>query len=99
MRLNSGPEVWRAQGDSLRTSYDEDHDILHLAKADFRSAEDEEVEDGVFLGFDEDGTEPKSATIFRFRARESPELHSLAARLSEVLHIGPDAIERAFCSP
>ena len=95
---NHGPLVWESEPEALRSSYDQGHDVFHLTLVDFKSSEDEEVEDGVFFGFDEDGDQPAAAMIFRFHARSAPELRGIAARIAEAMHVTINAVERAFSS-
>jgi hypothetical protein len=83
-------------GSTLRSSYDEANDILYLGVDDTKSAEDEEIEDGVYLGYPEGAERPGAAMVFGVRKRGPDQRGHVIEILANALRIKREQVRDAF---
>jgi hypothetical protein len=85
-----------AAGSVLRSSYDDGSDILYLGIDDAQSAEDEEIEDGVYLGYPEGMDSPCTAMVFGIRKRTPEQRNHVIERLANALRLRQQQVREAF---
>lgn len=83
-------------GPVLRSSYDEGNDILYLGVDGAKSAEDEEIEDGVYLGYSEGAERPRAAMVFGVRKRSPDQRGHVIEILANALRIRQEQLRDAF---
>jgi uncharacterized protein YuzE len=81
---------------NLRSSYDDGNDILYLSLGDTKSAEDEEIENGVYVGYPEGSDRPYAAMVFGIRKWGAEQRQNVIQRLAHMLRIRQNQIREAF---
>jgi hypothetical protein len=83
-------------GPTLRSSYDDSNDILYLGVDDAKSVEDEEIEDGVYVGYPEGADRPRAAVVFGIRERNSVQRDHVIELLANALRIRQSQVRQEF---
>ena len=81
---------------TLRSSYDDSSDILYLSIDGARSAEDEEIEEGVYVGYPEGADSPCAAMVFGLRRRTLEQRDHVIEVLANALRIRQQQVQKAF---
>jgi hypothetical protein len=85
-----------APASTLRSSYDDGNDILYLSIGEAKSAEDEEIEDGVYVGYPEGADRPQAAMVFGVRKWRTEQRQRVIQRLANALRIRQTQVREAF---
>jgi hypothetical protein len=81
---------------SLRSSYDGENDILYLGVDDAKSAEDEEIEEGVYVGYAEGADRPRAAMVFGIRKRNKTQRDHVIEVLANALRVRQSLVQEEF---
>ena len=80
----------------LRSSYDGEHDVIYLGVDDAKSAEDEEIEDGVYVGFPEGVDRPCAAMVLGVRKRTQAQRDHLIEVIANALRVQESQVREQF---